>query len=301
MQALTQEQIFQLMDEAADLSKDELLRFCLSGGEPFLDFDLLLSVIAYGHALGGEVTCVTNGYWATSAERARDMLSKAKAAGLTHLAVSRSRFHEQFVKLKRVERVLEAAHTLQLSCAVKYARLKSDTLSNDELQIWATSLGVEKVEDFPVLPYLRESGHVADEDYIREEALPDGPCPGAIITVVESGNALMCCAPGRNDDFLSVGRLGEVPLKRMQQRFYMGGKQQILRKHGPIHFAKEAQKRGLGHRLHSHYANACDLCAHIRNDPELAAVANEMSRDQEIEQVRQLIEPLVTAKEPVAA
>jgi pyruvate-formate lyase-activating enzyme len=273
--ALSRPKILALMDEAAALWRKhhvdgEELQFSISGGEPFLDFPLLLDIVAHGARLGAWVGCVTNGSWATSDLRAREKLGKLKAAGLRALAVSTSRFHREYVATTRVELALRIAGELGLHTTLKCATVKSDGAS---LRNWARSAGAKALEVFPVVPYLREGARLPEREYIRRRALPRGRCPAPTITIREDGTAYTCCMPGGFVDFLALGSVHDVPLERVYDRFYLQGKQQALRHKGPIHFARAVIAAGEGHRLRASYESACDLCAHVASDPTMAAVA----------------------------
>jgi hypothetical protein len=114
------------MKEAAAVKDQTTLRFDLTGGEPFLDFEGLLDLVRFGAGLGAQVTCVTNAYWATSSERAESLLTQLKSAGLWSISVSTSRHHVQFVPLKRVQLALALARTVGLTTEIKVAVMQSD-------------------------------------------------------------------------------------------------------------------------------------------------------------------------------
>lgn len=292
--ALPRQKVFDLMDEAATLSDGQPLKFALTGGEPFLDFDGLLELVAQGHRRGGDVGCVTNGYWATSDEKARPMLSALKNAGLTTLAVSMSTFHGEFVRPARPVRVLRLSREIGLSCTLKYVRTGSDPATVESITAWARSAGADRIEIFSVMPHLREGATLPEAEYMRDAGIPEGGCPAAIMTVRETGEAFTCCTPGGYVDLLALGSTYEASLEQLEDRFYLGGTQQILRQPGPAYFARAAIARGSGARLRRAYSSVCDLCTHIGNDPELSAIASRVSREFEAEQIDGMLERCVT-------
>lgn len=296
-EALSRTDIFRLMDEAAALTEGEPLRFGLTGGEPFLDFALLRDVVAHGRSLGADVACVSNGYWATTDERARALLTELKDAGLASLSLSTSRFHQQFIKLKRVERAFRAARAVGLPCVLKHVRLRSDADDAQSVRDWARAAGATAVQDFSVLPHLREGETLPEAEYTRRPGLPEGACPFPLMTVDWNGQAYTCCNPGSFNPFLSLGNVRQAPLHDLRERFYLGGKQQLLREHGPIFFARALQAQGLGARLRDSYTSVCDLCTHIATDPVLAEGAEAAARDFEMQQLDRVLERLV---EPAA-
>ena len=282
---LPTQRILRLMDEAAALEPDAPLSFGITGGEPFLDLARLLTIVAHGARVGGSVSCVTNAFWASSDERARKTLASLQQAGLATLGVSTSRFHERYVKRSRVERALDCARELGIRTVLKVAVSRSD---GAELEAWARRARADTVEVFPVLPYLRDGQQWEDGEFVRAPGLPEGRCPSARVTVREDGAVLTCCHPGAESDFLRLGTAGEDPLGELYDRFHLQGQQQLLRRKGPIHFARGIQAAGLGHLLRPAYASVCDLCAHIAREPRLARVAADMAQEFEREEMHTL-------------
>jgi organic radical activating enzyme len=276
-ESLDRRTVIRLMNEAAAIDDGAPLYFLLTGGEPFLDFDLLVEVVAHGASLGGQVSCVTNAFWARTDELAKEKLSVMRDAGLTALAVSVSRFHQRFVPLHRVRRALEAAGELGIRTELKGAITNSDMKPHGALQQWKSVLDADRINIFPVLPYLRESAALPEDEYYRVRGLPTQACPGEVVTVGFDQVARSCCSPGSADDFLSIGDASAVPLAQINRRLGESGKQRILREHGPIYFANAAIGAGLGSRLRDAYAGPCDLCCHIRSDSELCRIAEAVS------------------------
>jgi hypothetical protein len=275
--ALAQHDIMRLMNEAAEIMDGEPLRFSITGGEPFLDFDLLRDVVAHAGRLRAWISVTTNGYWARSEDAAASKLAALHAAGLCGVAVSVSRFHQSFVPLSRVRRVLEVAARLGLSTALKGAVTTVDLEPGNSLDTWKDQLDADTVEIFPVFPFIREGATLPESEFYRETGLPGQQCPNEIVCIEPSGSAVSCCGPGSATRFLTIGNVHRDSLSTINSRFKAAGKQRILREKGPIAFAKGAIAAGLGHLLRSEYAGPCDLCMHVGSDPRLRRVAEEMS------------------------
>lgn len=288
-EALAQEEIICVMEQATALAGDRPTEFYLSGGEPFLKFDLLLNVVRHARRLGATVTCVTNGYWATSPERARSRLAQILEAGINAIALSTSRYHQEFVKRSRVEHALNAAREIGLHCTLKYARTRSDPWSSDEVKAWARAAGASDVDDFAVLPYLSGGRDLPEAEYSRDPGLPEGRCPSALITIRQDGEAFTCGANGALNSVLALGNIKRETLESVRTRFYMGGAQQLLRELGPAHFARAVVAKGQGHRLRTAYHGVCDLCAHLSSDPVMAEVVSECAEAREREQIEHLL------------
>ena len=76
-----------------------------TGGEPFLNFELLVEVVAIAHRLGIHSTFVeTNCYWCTDEQTALDKLSQLKQAGLDGMLISANPFVLEYVPFERTLR-----------------------------------------------------------------------------------------------------------------------------------------------------------------------------------------------------
>jgi len=276
-EALSTDRIVRLMSEAALIADGEPLCFAITGGEPFVRFESLVEIVTHAARLGAEVTCVTNAFWATTDELTVAKLAILRDSGLTELAISVSRFHQRFVPLRRVRRALETAVALGIATTLKGAVTKPDLQPGGELAEWKEHLDADEIEIFPVLPYVREGVALPEDVYYRVPGLPENRCPSEILNVDFNGVARSCCSPGRDDTFLGLGHIDSTPLAEINRRFLQQRKQQILREIGPIAFARAAIAAGLGHHLRDAYAGPCDLCLHVRTDPALRRVADELS------------------------
>lgn len=301
--AIPREKLLGLMDQGAALwrkhgAKGEQLQFCISGGEPFLDFEGLLELVAHGASLHARMSCVTNGFWAASDDKARRHLEAIKAAGLTSLAVSTSRFHQRYVKPERVKRALDIAREIGIHATLKCALTNADRAAEDGLEQWARASGADRLEMFPVVPYLREGARLPDDEYIRKLKLPRGRCPQPTVTVKENGIAYTCCMPGGFVEFLALGNVHESGLDAIYRRFYRGDVQQALRHRGPFHFARAIIGRGEGRRLRERYESACDLCAHIASDTVMSRIAQAAAREFARSRMTMTLAKLLSAGAP---
>jgi hypothetical protein len=267
-----------IMEEASRIDDGEGLHFDITGGEPFMDFEQLCDTLAYAQQLGGATSCVTNAFWARTDAIALQKLRTLRDLGLQLLAVSVSRFHEEFVPLASVGRALRAASQLGIETELKGAVTRADLTADGLVSRWRETLEADQVSIFPIIPHLRAGFPALPEaQYYREPGLPTGKCPSEIVTVQEDGIALSCCGQSPETSFLRIGDTHSEPLAAIQARFQHARRQRILRHCGPITFARRAIDAGHGHLLRDAYAGPCDLCLHIGSTPELRQIADEMS------------------------
>ena len=275
-------EIFRLMDEAAAIDDGLPLKYDITGGEPFLDFGLLVEIVSHGARLGGVVTCVTNAFWARTNELARSKLVLLRDSGLKSLSVSVSRFHQRYVPLHRARRALENAMDLGISTELKGAITMRDLAPGGALSEWESCLNADGINIFPVLPHLRQAATLPDDEYYREAGLPEHKCPAEEVCIDFNGIARSCCGPGvSTGDFLVIGNANRTSVDEINQYLRRSGKHRILREVGPIGFARAAIAAGIGDSLRASYAGPCDLCMHIRTDPHLRQVAEDMGHAAE--------------------
>lgn len=256
---LSEEQVFRLIDGAAR-AFDGPWVLALSGGEPFLHRDRLARIIARGAERGASVSVVTNGFWAISDERAREVLKEMADAGLTAMSVSVSSYHFEYVQPERVVRAVRAGRALGLQVTVKAVVSRSSSLRNvfgklRELEPWNGELAIQQVDLLP-------AGRASDRDTIPQPGLPQGPCPASLLTFLPDGRAAPCCngagetggldLGSADDDFADVraNYLGNPIVRR-------------LRSEGPIALLDdlpEAEAEDLRVRP---FVNACHLCEEV--------------------------------------
>jgi hypothetical protein len=82
-----------------------------TGGEPFLNFELLLKAVETAEELNIPSTFVeTNCFWCGSDEVTRDKLQRLKAAGLKGILISVNPFYAEYVPFARTERCTRLSH-----------------------------------------------------------------------------------------------------------------------------------------------------------------------------------------------
>ncbi len=270
---LDESSILRCMSEAAELEENPPVEFCFSGGEPLLNPAKLLRLLRHGQELGADLSCVSNAFWAQSDEKAMRTLQPLHEAGLKTLAVSSSRYHQEFVPRSRVERALRIGRSLGMECHLKLVYLQSEWHPKAEIIKWAEDIAGEHCQFIPLLPHLREGAELPTAEFPRPRQLPAGRCPAPNINISERGRAYMCCTPGAFQPFYQIGNLRDDDMHAIQSRFQFGSLQLALRLDGPASFLPEIRAAGEAHRLRSNYAATCDLCTQIASDPVLAEIA----------------------------
>lgn len=111
-----------------------------TGGEPFLIGDDLKIAVEYAAHHGILTRIVTNAYWATTKEKAIEILQDLKQAGLTELNISCDDFHQEFVPLENIRNANDAALAIGLPLLFAYRKNPGGVIDRDYLSKY---LGVE--------------------------------------------------------------------------------------------------------------------------------------------------------------
>jgi hypothetical protein len=92
-----------------------------SGGEPFLNFDLLLHLAEMAKRLGIPATFVeTNGFWCSDDETARERLTALRRAGLDGVLISANPFILEHVPFERTQRAVRIAQEMFTDHVIVY-------------------------------------------------------------------------------------------------------------------------------------------------------------------------------------
>ncbi len=118
------ERIKSYIDEAGGI--EEITTISFTGGEPFIEYDLLLELISYASKNNKSSSCISNGFWATSYDKAYSMLKRLKEAGLNRINFSHDKFHREYVKTEYVKNALMAAKNLGLRTSLGIIRTKDE-------------------------------------------------------------------------------------------------------------------------------------------------------------------------------
>jgi organic radical activating enzyme len=247
--------------------------FVLAGGEVFLFYDDVLTLVRYAASQGFRPSITTNGFWGNDLQRAYSWMKQLKDAGLVKLEISVDPFHQEYIPVSAPRNVIRAAkrcglETIMLRCQVtKQARLDRILADFDVLDLANTI-----IVSSPVVPMGRAEQEIPMETIFTESASPLGCCVDALIlTVTVEGDVFPCCAGSELCPPLRLGNISEETLcaivKRAQGNFVL----RTLATIGPNRLAELLRQGNLGYLLLPGYTNACHLCYHIFSHPQLSA------------------------------
>ena len=118
------------IDEAQGLGAEWI---SFTGGEPFLEPDLLTILVEYAHEKGLKTEVVSNGFWAETPEKAESMLIPLWGVGLDVFNLSIDDFHQEFVPITYVKNAYEAAKKLGIKIVIMTTISKNNEITAETI------------------------------------------------------------------------------------------------------------------------------------------------------------------------
>lgn len=240
----------------------------LTGGEPFLYWDHLVTILAEGQRqnLGPVDLLETNGFWARSDALVYERLQRLIDLGVQRLKISVDPFHQEFVPLPPVRRLAVLAREMFGPDRVLVRWEKY--LDADETVAVAgdcDTVYLDTYRDYPCRFTGRAADHLASLLASKPaEAFADSNCLADFlgakgVHIDPYGNVFSGTCSG-----IIVGNINEMPLETMWRRF--DPERNVLIKtlceQGPYGLLERAES--LGYERLDAYAGKCHLCTHLR-------------------------------------
>lgn len=262
-QSLSDDEIFSIIDGSIDVHGKEWI-LALSGGEPFLYLKRLERIIAYRNDDRFSTTVVTNGYWATNKQRAKDVLEPLVDAGLSSVALSVSRYHFDYVHPERVENAILVAQEMGLHVTVKAVIAKDSPLkfvlgAIRKAKPWQDDVLIQTIE---VLPEGRASNS-SDIDVFSRGNIPEGKCPAELLTIRPDGKASPCCNGAGETEALDLGDVRNNSVSEIRENIRTNPTMVKLREKGPASLLSKLPPAVEMKMRESEWVNVCHLCCEV--------------------------------------
>lgn len=250
------------MKEYIDESKgiEEITTIAFTGGEPFLAYDLLMELIKYAKNAGKKVNTVTNGYWASSYEKAYQKLKELKEAGLDYLSLSHDAYHKKFIKTENIRNILRATTKLELPTSLAIVKVKDEEIGSIINDI-GNDIYTASIKVGPCLPVGRAKESFSDEQFDRTIESNKARCAyGANLVVCYDGTIYPCCSQVIVNTGLGIGNFEEISLKEAMTKLKNNALLYFLR-NADMKFYSEFARIKLGLDIPEYIVNPCELCA----------------------------------------
>ena len=258
-----------IIEEAKSLGAEWV---SFTGGEPFLEYEKLRSLVSYAKHLGIKTEIVTSCEWAAKYDDAHNNLDELKGNGLDVINLSVDDFHQENIPLENVLNCFRASKSLNLKTVFlvslrKNSRITSKslkTLMNDEnIQV----IGQEKKNKTSAL--VIESGfqpvgrgvRVLESEWKKEFIKQFNPCGLVLrdIGVSPQGEVYPCCGP--LGSLRQRGKIGNIRDRTLGEILNEAWENETFRK-----IASKGPTSLVSCQDFSKYVDKCHLCYEaIRN------------------------------------
>jgi len=242
----------------------------LTGGEPFLYWDRLLEILEAAQTRGlGRIDMVeTNGFWAENDRIVLDRLRVLDRLGLNRLKISCDPFHQEFVDINTVGRLVSLADKF-LGPERVLVRWRDYLEESPSVQGLSPAQKADCFRSSLETHPCRYKGRAAealaqDQAGQTPDDLAQCPCAKAFlgakgVHIDPYGNVFSGTCSG-----IIVGNIKEKPLAEIWHSFdpQRDALFETLFKDGPWGLLKQAQQQG--YQVQDVYAGKCHLCTHVR-------------------------------------
>ncbi len=241
------------------------------GGEPLLNFDLLISFIEEVKKYDiPKIGLPTNGYWGKKDSIAKEYALKLKKAGLNSIGFSVDAFHQEFIPLDDVKNAVRACH----EAGIEIIYLISQNLGGpgakntfNEKTKEITDILSDEFDYYQLITGdLQVKGRAANHltEYFSMETIPSDKClifKVPMFMIDPNGWVFHQLCQG-----ITIGNAKKKPLSEIISEFNYRkhpiiGK--VVAKGGPQNLLEMAIEKG--YKPLSGYADKCHICSSARN------------------------------------
>jgi len=253
-------------------------RIGLTGGEPFLFFERILDISRFCFERSMYLSSLTNAFWASTPDLALKMMRKCKNAGLKHIAVSTSDYHQSFVPLANVKYCVDSAVQCGLSAELRVL-VEHNTRSLEDYKNELNLHDGNKII-FEEIPISKVGRGLTLDTMSRGYDNVNNPCSSILRTpVVEpSGNLYMCCGVGYKNEHLCIGNLKKSRLDSLLDKANNNLLYKVISLFGPDTIAKMVKEDFSWKTTEKQYNGICELCNDLLSSDKFAEVSKSINR-----------------------
>jgi len=263
------DEAYSYIDQANEIPTVEWISF--TGGEPFLLYEMLRTLIKYASYKGLKTECVTNCFWAESEEGAENILRDLVKSGLDVINISVDDFHQEHIPFTRVKNCYQASKSVGLKIVIMSAsartnKLRLEKITNllgrDEILTrykkdlkYYSAIAVETC----FLPIGR-GANIPESELILGLEPTCGPCKSVLkdVAVTPSGEVLPCCSGAGLLDVMRLGNISNGGLKDVLEEASQRKLFRTLSSYGP-----EGLLKLLGDNVSRGYVSRCHMCYEV--------------------------------------
>jgi MoaA/NifB/PqqE/SkfB family radical SAM enzyme len=277
------------VEDASRYRNGHVKALALTGGEPFYNLKNLSQISAYGKTLGLVVSVVTNAFWASTREKALDIL--ANLPSIQMLSFSTDVYHQQAISLDKIKNAIWAAQELGRFYNIAVC---TDNEENPEYQRTLEDLkaiGEEnKIRVSITFPAGRAKEEVNCSSYRTGYEPATSACPVASSPVVfPDGKVIACIGPLLTLSYkhpMFLGNLYQESFSEIFDRAELNPVLHTIRVWGPHKLVSLLRQSGQDDLLPKEYIrdSACDVCYKLLSDARIIDALENISREEQLKQ-----------------
>lgn len=274
---LSEEEIWKVVNYG--INDKDINEIAISGGEPFLYEELILSIVKAVSKSKKIATCITNGFWATSYDVAREKLENFSSAGLRFLTISFDEFHNEYVDIEKIRNIVEASYQLPIKISLNIAVTKSHT-GIKLIEKLSDSLFGVSLTRFSVNPVGNAHNINKDELYYKLNMNNSLRCsePSSGMVIHHDGYVYPCCSPLVFESILRIGSIREYSLEQLNHKLKTNMLIYIIKKEGLNWFVDKCKEKGIDYSKNK-YVSTCHLCSDLfKDDSVIKLLSDEMEK-----------------------
>jgi len=201
-----------------------------TGGEVFIYYEEIVELTQYGQSLGLIFSVDTNAFWASSEEKALQMLLPLKKYGVVHMDVSSDAFHSKYVDVQNVISAVRAALKVGISTRATFTYsgdsqiddVLLNTLKKAEIPFSTSCLArVGLAKNLPLVVFGNiDMSQVGDCGELGPLVLPDGSVIGCCNPSVAPKSPIFIGGPDL-DFFQKIDLFFQAPCIKYISQFGM--------------------------------------------------------------------------------
>lgn len=235
------------------------------------------------------ISVVTNGFWATEREKAKQLLQSLPE--ICFLSISTDLYHQKFVPFENIKNAIWAAQECDIPF---YVSIVTDNKADPDYQRIHTELlklaDSKKIRTGITFPV----GRAADIKDSLRYSLSSEPCPevcdaASSPCIFPDGRVYGCIGPLftlQEQQPLYLGNLRENSVAEIFDRSETNAILHALRLWGPARFFSWLQEAGLGDHLPTNFVSGCvcQACHTILSDPVVREWLHQLEQDPDFRQ-----------------
>lgn len=258
----------------------------LTGGEPFLNIEKLKKISNYAATCGLLVSAVTNAFWASSVDKAIQILKEVSKIKM--ISISTDEYHLKSIPLDRVKNAILAAR----ECHIPYTISVCTENENDVVyKKLINELSVFDDKDSILTAITFKAGralkNISKVNYKLSKQPPESACAaGSSPIIFPNGKIIACIGPVielQSSHPLYLGNLKENTLSEILDRAEINPILHTIRVWGPKKLITMLQEKRLNNLLPKDYIkdSICNTCYTLMSNKRILKQLSDFSNNDE--------------------